>query len=155
MRYLKLLAMFFLGCNNAGINTVDPQASSDIKSSKYRSVFVDEYCLLNVNKTVEVGECWLEYCWKNEIISSNKAITKTNGLQLNLKILKTASDPIKENRYLIDWRMEVEGIGVLGRGNGVYILFMNETPIRNSFTVLIKKRINGMYKTIDSLILSK
>lgn len=156
MRIFIVLILLFLSCCNMNeeVNTVDPQASANIKSSKENNLFIREY-YLDKNKTtrLNVVEVWLEYCWMNKVIESTSRKVKTSGIQINFKISDFNSSDINEDKYFIDWRMEVQNIGILGRGNNVYTLYINSEIIPDKLKIMIKKRIDGKFVDLESFMI--
>jgi hypothetical protein len=149
--------MFFLFSCNAEVNTVNPQASSTIESSKKDGFFIQEYYLdSSSSDIVDIKEAWIEYKWKNEANVLSRSKVKTSGVQLNIKVNRFKQPDLDEKKHFITWEMEVSGIGVIGTGNGVYTIFINNGRVPDSLQVNIKEGKPGEeYIVTDSFKLNK
>ena len=157
IRFFYLSIIFSLtSCNNIEVDTVDPQSSKNVAESKENGFYINEYnCDTLRNNFLNAKETWLEYCWKYEIESGKVIRIKTEGKQLNMKISILNSDSLVNNKYLINWRLEADNIGVFGRGNGVYTLYVENTELPDNLQINLEKRINNFFINIDSFKIIK
>ncbi len=139
MRLFFFAALLFCLSCNLDANTVDPQASENIKASIQNNVFVKEYKIANTQSTCIVNEAWVEYPWKNEISNGKKTKKLFSGTQLILS-LDLSNFPLSESEYLITWEVSDSLYGIFGRGNGVFILDLNKNSLPNEFRLNVKKR---------------
>jgi hypothetical protein len=130
----------FMSCN-LEVNTSDPQASSDIITSKKNGFFISEYISapLPNNTMFHISEAWVEAVWFNKIRNGKAMKEKSNGFQLNLKLSDFSNPELAEDKYLSSWEMK-DGTGnVFGTGNGVYILFLKSGEVPDTFHIAICK----------------
>jgi hypothetical protein len=127
------------------INTVDPQASSDINQSKKNGFFLKEYRANKIpDNYFDVKEAWVEYIWKNELVDNRTVKVKTGGLQLNMRLERFNGNKIEDKRYLLDWEMKNASNGFMAKSNGVYRLFLKEQELPDSFDIVINKVRNNV-----------
>jgi len=145
------ISLFVMSCN-LEINTVDPQASIDIYSSKEDSFFIQEYQpALNSDSIFDFSEVWIERCWKYTIIENKKTKMKTDGLQLNFKLSKFNTAYFQPSNYLAGWDMVLRDNGYAGQSNGVFTIFLKQDDIPQNFDIIInklKKQISSEYSRI-------
>ena len=141
-----------MGCN-LEVNTVDPQASSTIEESKRDGFFLKEYKADQLRQGFfEIKEAWVEYVWKNQLVNDKIVKTKTGGLQLNLKLEMFMNNEFKEKRYLLDWEMKNTN-GFFGKSNGVYMLYLKDQELPDSFNITIGRIKNNVSaENVDQFI---
>jgi hypothetical protein len=138
------LGILFLSCN-LEVNTVDPQSSIDIRSSKADSFFILQYQIpLNLDSLFKIDEIWIEKSWKYAIEKNEKVKVLTGGLQLNIKISKFYSVNFQSNNYLLDWQMILKNNGYLGTSNGVFTAFIKQKEIPDSIEIDVNKLKNNL-----------
>ncbi len=156
LMFYRWLFLLFVSCGNIEVNTVNPQSSPSIEISKINRFYIRAYDQdTSVLNPIMAKEIWVEYCWKNEIDEGRVKKTKTGGMQINLAIDATLSKRFIDSKYFIDWRIEVPQIGVLGRGNGLYTLYLKNEIVPESISFYIQKRNrDGSYVVADSFKVS-
>ncbi len=136
-RFLYLIVLY-TSCN-LDVNTTDPQASKNIFFSKTNNFFLKEY-QVDINKTFcKINEAWVEYVWKNEIVNGKKKRKRLEGTQLLIN-LDYQNLPLISEEYLISWELINSTYGVFGRGNGVFILDLDDKNIPDKFEILLNKK---------------
>ncbi|HYF30446.1 MAG TPA: hypothetical protein VD993_04955 [Chitinophagaceae bacterium] len=148
MQFLLLISAVCLIACNAEVNTVNPQASTNIERSKMDNFFIREY--YSDSKTISIEEAWIEHQWKNEASLFNSSKVRTTGVQLNIKVNNVKHPDLEENEYFITWQMIVPEIGTIGMGNGGYLLFIDNGRVPDSMKVVIKKRAEDRDVVVDS-----
>lgn len=133
------ITIFMIRCN-LGINTTDPQSSSNIEQSIEKGLFVGRYEVKKLPDSIfNVEEAWVEYTWKNDLSNGKLNTKRTNEIQLNLKIKESNASILKQDNYLIDWEMEETINGYFGKSNGVYVLLLKSNNLPDSLTVAINR----------------
>lgn len=129
MKVLIGLFIFIVAGCNISVNTVDPQSSRNMLTSKKDGFFIAEYKLdTSYSRVVDINEVWVEQSWKNQANYAEKSKVKTGDNQLNVSIKKFDDDSLIHEKYFIDWEMEVPGVGIVGYSNGLYTLFVPGVP---------------------------
>src|ERR1700755_1010360 len=117
---LSLIMIVSFGCHNLEVNTTDPQASSDMNTSKQSGLFIQEYKLFQASNTnIKVKDAWIEYSWRNKLEGSKVVKLKTGGVQLNFNITGLPG-AFNTSNYLNTWQMKGRADGFVGRSNGLY-----------------------------------
>ena len=127
VKMFKLSLILSLFSCNAGVNTSDPQASSNIQSSKKDNFFKVLYsCRTDSGVNIKVSEAWVESVWFNKIQDGKAIKEKNNEYQLNLKIDSFPIAGLKKAEYIVKWEMKDAANNTFGAGNGVFILFLQK-----------------------------
>ena len=143
-RKIKLIViflfMFIANACNFEVNTVDPQCSVDIRASKKDSLFLGEYqCQQIPNNIFEITEAWVENVWFNKVSHRGKIKSKTNEIQLILKLSNFRNPEFKKDKYIIDWALKDEKNNFLGQSNGIFVLFLENNKMPDSIYISICK----------------
>ncbi|HEY4060512.1 MAG TPA: hypothetical protein VGM30_01355 [Puia sp.] len=103
---LSLLLFFIMACN-LEVNTSDPQASSDIKTSKQGGFFITDYFYSPLPTNMfNISEVWVESIWFNKIRDGKVVKEKSDGLQLNLKLNEFSNPDFADDKYILNWEMK-------------------------------------------------
>lgn len=129
----------------AVVNTVDPQASSDIESSKKHGPFLKEYEINgSTGDFFQIKEAWIEHTWKNGYEGNKVKVIKTSGVQLNLRLINFSDSTIRNDRYLLDWEMKDSANGFFGKANGIYRKILRSSNLPDSFNIILSRVRNNI-----------
>jgi hypothetical protein len=134
---LFLCIMSVTSCN-LEVNTSDPQASTDIESSRKDGFLVRKYeHFSDIDSLFKIQEAWIEHSWKYSLVGNKKVKEKFDDLQFDFKLSKFKGPFFRDDNYLVDWRIQNDTNEYVGQSNGVYVLFLKgtEIPKKISFTV--------------------
>lgn len=129
----------------AEVNTVDPQASPDIESSKRDGLFLKEYEINgSTGDLFQIKEAWVEHTWKNGYEDNIVKVKKTSGAQLVLRIVDFSDSTLRNDRYLLDWEMKDSANGFFGKANGVYRKILRSSSLPDSFNIVLGRVRNNV-----------
>ena len=113
------LAFSIVGCFE--INTVTPQASGSILSSKLNGFYISSAYNLYLGKLDIIDSVWIERVWRYEVVDGHKKRIELSNHQIILR-LKNTQKEFKKDNYFLEWRIEEKHFGNLGSGNGVFMV---------------------------------
>jgi len=126
------------------VNTVDPQASFNIVNSKKDGFFLKQYKVSGISGNFfQVSEAWVEYTWKNNVDGDRIVKTKTDGIQLNLKLDDFSANGIQNDQYMIDWEMR-DVVNGSFRKSSVYSVFVKGNNLPESFDLILNQVKNNI-----------
>lgn len=135
-----LISMLFLISCNLDVDTTDPQASRNIFQSKKNKLFLSEYELDTMDNPIfRIKEAWIEKSWNWEINYGFKEKVETGGYQLNLLLDSFIDSKIKNNEYVLNWRMKNEFNGYFMSTGDVYTLFIKQDIPPDTFNIIIEQ----------------
>jgi hypothetical protein len=140
-RFIILCSFYsiIVGCNTADLNTVDPQASPSPGASSKDSLFVSKYKLVSsFDSSFHISEAWLEKSWRYRLDGSRPVKLLTDGIQLDINI-NSERTGFGMAEYLINWQMKEEANGFVARLNNVYVLFLKDRNLPDSFKITVSK----------------
>lgn len=133
------ILLFFSRCN-FDVDTSDPQASSSIMISKKNNLFLSEYkSTPNYFSIFKIREAWIEKSWRNQLNYWQVVKEETGGNQLNLILDSFINPKFKNDEYILNWRMEDNVNGSLGKSGNVYSLFLKEQYLPDTFNITIEQ----------------
>ncbi|MDB5255537.1 MAG: hypothetical protein JWM14_232 [Chitinophagaceae bacterium] len=142
--YLKLLE----------VNTVDPQASFSIESSKATHLFISEYTEEFSSEEHKYFErIWIEHAWKNKIVERKVVKEILDGYQLVARVSKANNVYLKDSLYFINWELKFDDNTSFGKGNGVYSVFLQKKELPEKIKVILIKNISS--RTEDIILLKR
>jgi hypothetical protein len=165
---IVLIAFIFIGLvgykiisflNKMEVNTVSPQCSKNIETSKKENLFIAEYYLTK-NENAN-GSAWIEYVWKNTFNDKDLVKEKFDGYQLIIKKSVLEEKGFLEKDFINKWLLNVPNnqLQGSGSGNGNYLIYLakKETPQKIIIDIVSKKDTtkNISKQIIDSIILYK
>jgi len=151
---ISIASMFLASCN-LGVNTTDPQMSTDIQNSARDSLLVCEYRLIP-SSSIKIHRAWVEYGWRYNVVRFKKVKEKFDVLQLIVEGFDANNKIFKRDRYIYDWRIEDNNRNSFGGADGQYSLHLQSKALPDTFRFIINKLTDLQNPTIaDSFQLEK
>lgn len=119
-----LLSIFIVVVINEGcveVNTVTPQASQSVLSSKQSGFYQSGAHKLYFGVLDIIESVWVERNWRYDVANLKKKKIPLTGSQIILKIKDLPKD-FQKSDYLLNWSIKEKHLGNLASGNGVFIL---------------------------------
>lgn len=149
-----IIAPLINGCNNE-INTVTPQASSSISSSKESGFLLSIAKKINNGELDIVDSVWTEQVWRYEITNGQKkkvALSTNNQVVLRLK---ETNKEFKKDNYFLEWKIEEKKYGDLASGNGVFMVRYPKDDEKDTLHFLLRKTHSDSAIDIGTFLLIK
>lgn len=147
-RLLILTTIVIWTSCNIGLDTSNPQASSDITLSKKNNFFVSEYKLHNIDTSIfKIKEAWVEKCWKYKLNYGFKEKDQTGGYQLNLLLDNFNLMTINSGNYGTKWLMEDNLNGYFGESGNLFTLNTCLQTLPDTFKIIIQQIGNNNIST--------